>query len=106
MTLAASYSRVRTRRSPHFEMLPTSRPPPTDSASEPGPDRRRSLSIGGCAMDRRLRLQRPERSGAKADGRFEATVLGLPVVQRRFRRAVLARQIGRLRARLMLPQNA
>src|SRR5580704_10808532 len=31
---------------------------------------------------------------------------GLPIVQRRFRNAVLARQIGRLRTRLMLAQHA
>ena len=35
---------------------------PTDSASEPGPDRRRRLVIGGCARDRRWRRQRLGRS--------------------------------------------
>ena len=36
---------------------------------------------------------------------LHAAVLGLPVVQRGFRDAVLARQIGRLRSGLVLAQN-
>ena len=36
---------------------------------------------------------------------WRAAEFGLPVVKRRFRNAVLARQIGGLRPRLMLAQN-
>jgi hypothetical protein len=39
-------------------------------------------------------------------GHVHAAVLGLPIVERRFRDAVLARQIGSLRPSLMLAQNA
>src|ERR1700738_5104250 len=39
-------------------------------------------------------------------GDVHAAVFGLPIIQRRFRDPVLAREIGGLRARLMLPQHA
>jgi hypothetical protein len=49
-----------------------------------------------------LVLQRPKALGVR---HVHAAVFGLPVVQRGFRDAVLASQIGRLRASFVLAQN-
>jgi hypothetical protein len=50
-----------------------------------------------------LVFQQPQALGVRY---VHAAVLGLPVVQRGFRDSVLARQIGRLRTRFMLPKTA
>jgi hypothetical protein len=58
MTLAASYSSVRRRRSQHFEIPPVSRPRQTDTAWGPSRNRRRYLGIGERAVRAALAIQR------------------------------------------------
>ena len=53
-------------------------------------------------LRRALRLQRTQALGVRY---VHAAILSFPVVQRGFRDAVLARQVGRLRSGFMLAQN-
>jgi hypothetical protein len=94
MTLAASYRRVRTRRSPHLDICRRNSPPRTDTAWGPSPDWRRYLWIGGFARDRRSQSQRRGQSVAlRGSTRRRDQV----AAKRRLRKSVCGIQVAVLR---------